>query len=539
VTSKNFNKLHEKTIAESRVMKFEGSRAILNVSADATSQQISKAYREMASVLHPDKNNSPNSGFIFDKLTNAYEELKRTESKPLLLLHPYHNHRTFVNLENSLSISKDDLIVLDGYAFSITELCENANANLKDFYRNPHIIQAGENTSFSENAIKQLRMHPILSQYAKVLDEKLALQKNGISEKTIDEVIFLLKKIENGLAAADKAEVEFGRYFFTLSAEEQTKLNAYLIRVESTYGGFQNLTFEAALMGGNSQDRCTQTLKIYLWQFVVDFRPAEFQNIPRNVMRMASLHYLKIKLRESYAPSISLEEKPDGGAPVSDSLLAGLAEIFFGSRQEQVLPRVSREGDSISTPFLLSRMNDSIVRASDSSRSSPDADLFSQVLSASDSAVDDGNSSDSSDSGDEDEERNESSSLSEELSRQVRSAFSSAVSDFPNLVPGSLSLFAGRGVSVSNEPGLRTMRFFAPVNSVSPAAAANSALPFLSLLGLQGAVRAIRQTLPVGTAVNASINGQPLNAMENQILASMLNSDEEDDIAAFISRFTR
>jgi hypothetical protein len=305
------NKILITARAESQVLDHAGIHNILNVSANATQQEISRAFRKLAIHLHPDRNGMSGAHAIYEKLVQAYEELKRSEPKPFLSLYPYHNHRTFLHLESTLFIPAEDLLVLDGYAFSVNELTEYATHNLKDFYRNPHIIQANENTSFSDAAKTKLRRHTALSQFAKALDEQLALQMNGISDATIDAVLVLLKAHENGNDAVDEAERIFGRYFFTLSAKEQARLNAYVIRVQTTSGGFQALTFEYALIGGSRFDRCTNTQQIYLWQFVVDFRPAEFQNIPPDLMRIAEILHFEIKPRVIYASSMSLEEKPD------------------------------------------------------------------------------------------------------------------------------------------------------------------------------------------------------------------------------------
>ncbi len=215
------------------------------------------------------------------------------------LLYPYHNTKTFLYLDNALAIPKEKLLVLDFYAFNVDELAANAEHDVKNFYRNPHVTDVHENNRFSDAAITQLRLHPVLAQFAKQLDEKLATQANGISAATIDAVLTLVKALDkDGVRGSAMARYEFNLYFATLSDCEKQNLNRYLIEVKSLAGGNQSYVFENAIIGGDRFNQCIQIARIYLWQFIVDFRPEEMANVPADIIALTS------------SPSVSLRIQP-------------------------------------------------------------------------------------------------------------------------------------------------------------------------------------------------------------------------------------
>jgi hypothetical protein len=275
---------------------------------------------------------------IFNRLTSETQQLILSALRPpTLLLYPYHNTKTFVNLTNSLSIPKDKLVLLDNYAFDVDELVENAKYDVKNFYRNPHITDKHENNSFSEAAIEKLRQHPMLSQYAKTLDETLATQANGINKETVDAVLALVKEFdENGVAGSAQAKCNFDLYFYTLSETEKNKLNNYIINVKSKTGGNQSLSFEAAIVGGNRFDQCILTARVYLWQFVIDFRPAEMINIPASVSKIVARMNLKFEAKNQYFSMLPPQSYPPHleMPPVIGSAVTPLIErsIFIGDR---------------------------------------------------------------------------------------------------------------------------------------------------------------------------------------------------------------
>ena len=54
---------------------------MLEISRQATHQEIRKAYHRKAKSLHPDKNRNPQATEAFQKLSNIYHELSNPESR--------------------------------------------------------------------------------------------------------------------------------------------------------------------------------------------------------------------------------------------------------------------------------------------------------------------------------------------------------------------------------------------------------------------------------------------------------------------------
>lgn len=55
--------------------------SILNVSENASNEEIIKAFRELAKKLHPDKNKAPDASAKFRELFEAYKILKNEDSR--------------------------------------------------------------------------------------------------------------------------------------------------------------------------------------------------------------------------------------------------------------------------------------------------------------------------------------------------------------------------------------------------------------------------------------------------------------------------
>jgi DnaJ-class molecular chaperone len=55
--------------------------ALLGVEADATTEQIKRAYRKLAKQYHPDLNHSPDAADRFREITDAYDTLTDTDRR--------------------------------------------------------------------------------------------------------------------------------------------------------------------------------------------------------------------------------------------------------------------------------------------------------------------------------------------------------------------------------------------------------------------------------------------------------------------------
>jgi hypothetical protein len=64
---------------------FMNYHQILGVSANASADEIKKAYRQMSMRYHPDKNPSANAAAMFVQINQAYQELQKQAKKPPVL----------------------------------------------------------------------------------------------------------------------------------------------------------------------------------------------------------------------------------------------------------------------------------------------------------------------------------------------------------------------------------------------------------------------------------------------------------------------
>jgi hypothetical protein len=249
------------------------------------------------------------------------------------------NETTFLFLNPISSISEQDLIILDDYAFSIKELKLYGKNSFNTFLRNPHEIAR----NFSEEAINTLENHPLFSEYVQQYKTKIATQKHGISLNTVSAVLDLLLKITAQAAESSlDPRISFLEFKGTLTPVEQNQLDHYIIRLpyhhslEASARNEANLaffhpslkmkksspyqervmTFSDALSGGNQANPCRRTLQIFLWQFVLNFNPPARERIPEEVKRIAAAdHYL---LGESLE---NLNGKPTRFSPACSSIL--------------------------------------------------------------------------------------------------------------------------------------------------------------------------------------------------------------------------
>lgn len=220
------------------------------------------------------------------------------------------NTCTFYFQEPVEEIPPERLLILDHYAFDAIELkayFENAMENVSV---NPHT-----NKTFSKEAIDILRGHPTLGTFIKELEEKTRHQDVGIQLETIDAVMQLLLAIHaRGLDSSDKAREIFLEHHHSLTDEAQKQLDNYVISVPSLYGGFQRMTFAAALQGGHHS--CAIILQTFLWCFVIHMRPSaldwvppklETKSVEYNMSILASPYTLSREQLQGYARTFRAE----------------------------------------------------------------------------------------------------------------------------------------------------------------------------------------------------------------------------------------
>ncbi len=294
---------------------------VLGIQPDASRREISRAYRRLALAVHPDKNlgETRQAHLLFVILLNAYERaikqaqnnLRNDSAAPNL--RRYINQVSFINLINVHEIEAEDLLVLDGYAFSALELSQKAERSLIDFYRNPYVSTGARSRDFSPEAQQMLNQHPLLSSFARQFAEHLSLQANHLHGKTIDEVIKMLTRFNlEGVAGSADARAEFLEHKATLAEEDQQHLDNYFIRLPHVEGGTHNMLFKDAFLGGQ-YSQCIVIAQMFLWQFVVDLRPGEIEHIPEAVWAQLQRAELRIQVKE---PQVSqVEELGSVNAP--------------------------------------------------------------------------------------------------------------------------------------------------------------------------------------------------------------------------------
>ncbi len=78
-----------------------GYYRILNVSPEASGEEIKRQYRDLAKVWHPDHNKAENALEVFQKLSSAYEVLQDETARLVYdILSQVYDEKTFPDLEN-------------------------------------------------------------------------------------------------------------------------------------------------------------------------------------------------------------------------------------------------------------------------------------------------------------------------------------------------------------------------------------------------------------------------------------------------------
>lgn len=96
----------------------------------------------------------------------------------------YTNTKTFFFETPVENINKDDLLVLDNYAFSIDELISRAVANMSDFYINPHL----PGVEFSAKAKLIIKNHILLSEFARNIKDQIKPAAQEVEKEKNKEV---------------------------------------------------------------------------------------------------------------------------------------------------------------------------------------------------------------------------------------------------------------------------------------------------------------------------------------------------------------
>jgi DnaJ family protein C protein 27 len=68
----------EQVALVSRIRSCEGSHEILGLKKGCSREEINKSYRQLAILLHPDKNRAPGSGEAFREVTRALSGARKT-----------------------------------------------------------------------------------------------------------------------------------------------------------------------------------------------------------------------------------------------------------------------------------------------------------------------------------------------------------------------------------------------------------------------------------------------------------------------------
>jgi hypothetical protein len=263
------------------------------------------------------------------------------------------NSQTFSELAEISEIPSQRLLILDNYAFDSQELATYAKHYPHRLGRNPHT-----KVLFSALAKNQIRAHPDTCNSMHLMEHQISLQNTLITDAILKRVIQLLKTIDECLnppvmpageeersdsdvseeessdedndsqweadwqsetdepvdpmalencvdedakmfvpEGCNVAVIDFQIYLNNLKPSTRDTLNNYLIEIHSTRGEgeIQFLEFNAALVGGNNIEPCAKILQIYLWQFVVDFKPGMLKKIPDAVKQAATNAKLEIQ----------------------------------------------------------------------------------------------------------------------------------------------------------------------------------------------------------------------------------------------------
>lgn len=239
----------------------------------------------------------------------------------------YKNSVTFLDQEPVATIQSNDLLELDGYAFSKEELISYAQHLPQRALINPE-----NNVPFSATARETLYKIPeIVVEIEKNLIKQES-SKTLISDDVIGNMVTMLNQIhEVGIDKAEDPRIPFLTFLDSRTIAEQEAVMNYQIKIlrdsstmikdrsefseaQAAFGKKEeteqeiSLTTRQALQGGGSMVPCVKTLQIYLWKFVTEINPELLSDIPVDMAKTAkkSGYQLEPKSPKHFAsPSVS------------------------------------------------------------------------------------------------------------------------------------------------------------------------------------------------------------------------------------------
>lgn len=219
----------------------------------------------------------------------------------------YKNSVTFLGREPVESIEPDDLLELDGYAFSKQELISYAHNMPQSALINPETHSA-----FSATAIQLLLNIPEIKVEIDQYKAKQADSKALIGNDVVANLATMLHQIHDvGIDGADDPRIEFLTGLSSRSELEQEAVMNYQIKIKrdssammrersefseagaafgKSMGAQQevSLSVRQALQGGSQSTPCVKTLQIYLWKLVTELDPQLSSEIPLDIQVSAS-----------------------------------------------------------------------------------------------------------------------------------------------------------------------------------------------------------------------------------------------------------
>ena len=121
--------------------------SILNVSENASNEEIIKAFRELAKKLHPDKNKAPDASAKFRELFEAYKILKNEDSRKFYDFRRNKNRKTTTTETPNVKYSEEQFSKDKEQATRTAEEC--SKMTFDDFLKSSLFILKKTTINFS------------------------------------------------------------------------------------------------------------------------------------------------------------------------------------------------------------------------------------------------------------------------------------------------------------------------------------------------------------------------------------------------------